>query len=307
MRLWPDIGLATIVLAALAGGAWAQSGSKSAPADAWKPADQKVVVYTKDKPPATPRLEDLELKGSVSQWGITWTFDKPARVGQFVNGDFYVVGPVTVVKIDPAPRYGKEVADDELDGREKVRGRPALPQRLHAQRARPAGSGVGLRRHELLPPRTPRQTAHRHEARRQPGLQHQPPPRREGHLSLSCRHRARRRRQQSCQDRRRAHVRRRSAAARCVPAGVFRSRPEDLPGPRPPPRPAAALRPARRGPGPGQDRRPHPAALVRLLLLLLRRSPAEHAQLRPGERPVPRQCRPPGLLRSRSPRTRSGC
>ena len=96
MRLWPDIGSATIVLAALIGGAWAQTGSKSATSDGWKPADQKVVLYTKDNPPATPRLEDLELKASVSQWGITWTFDKPARVGQFVNGDFYVVGPVTV-------------------------------------------------------------------------------------------------------------------------------------------------------------------------------------------------------------------
>ena len=60
------------------------------------------------------------MKGSVSQWGITWTFDRPARVGQFVNGDFYVVGPVAIVKINPAPRYGTEVADDELDGREKV-------------------------------------------------------------------------------------------------------------------------------------------------------------------------------------------
>ena len=70
--------------------------------------------------PTTPKLEDLPLKDSVSQYGITWTFEKPARTGQFINGDWYVVGPVTVVKIDPAPRYGKEVADDELDGREKV-------------------------------------------------------------------------------------------------------------------------------------------------------------------------------------------
>ena len=119
LRLWPNIGSATIVLAALAG-AWVQTGPKSALADAWKPADQNVILYTKDKPPATPRLEDLKLTESVSRWGVTWTFEKPARVGQFVNGDFYVLGPVTVVKINPAPRYGKEVAADELDGREKV-------------------------------------------------------------------------------------------------------------------------------------------------------------------------------------------
>ncbi|MGD0039708.1 MAG: hypothetical protein ABSE84_04680, partial [Isosphaeraceae bacterium] len=120
MRLWPHIGSATIVLAALASGAWALAASKSTPPDAWKPADQKVVFYTKKKPPATPRLEDLELTKSVSRWGVTWTFERPTRAGRFVNGDFYVVGPVAVVKIDPVPRYGKEVADDELDGREKV-------------------------------------------------------------------------------------------------------------------------------------------------------------------------------------------
>ena len=120
MRLLPDIGLATIVLAALAGGAWAQGGPKSAPPDARRPADRQVVVYTKDRPPATPGLEDLELTESVSRWGVTWTFGKPVRVGRFVSGDFYVVGPVVVTGIDPAPRYGKEVADDELDGREKV-------------------------------------------------------------------------------------------------------------------------------------------------------------------------------------------
>jgi len=40
---------------------------------------------------------------SISKDGITWTFSAPAPVGQFVNGDYYVVGPVTVTKIDPAP------------------------------------------------------------------------------------------------------------------------------------------------------------------------------------------------------------
>lgn len=44
----------------------------------------------------------------------------PARVGRFINGDFYVVGPIAVVKIDPVPRYGNAVADDELDSRQKV-------------------------------------------------------------------------------------------------------------------------------------------------------------------------------------------
>jgi len=60
-------------------------------------------VYTRDNVPALAKIEELELAKTVSQYGITWTFEKPARVGQFVNGDYYVVGPVTVVAIDPAP------------------------------------------------------------------------------------------------------------------------------------------------------------------------------------------------------------
>jgi hypothetical protein len=55
----------------------------------------------------------------ISQFGITWTFDKPARVGRFVNGDYYVVGPVTVAMIDPKPLWGHQVG--ELINREDVR------------------------------------------------------------------------------------------------------------------------------------------------------------------------------------------
>ena len=74
-----------------------------------------VIIYTKENAPATPKLEDLPLKGNVSQYGITWTFQKPARVGQFVNGDWYVVGPVTIEAIDPRPLYGSEIPRRELD------------------------------------------------------------------------------------------------------------------------------------------------------------------------------------------------
>ena len=72
---------------------------------------QPVVIYTKDRAPATPKLEDLPLKESVSRDGITWTFEKAVRCGQFVNGDWYVVGPATVVKIDPTPLYNDEIKD----------------------------------------------------------------------------------------------------------------------------------------------------------------------------------------------------
>ncbi|MFW6153939.1 MAG: hypothetical protein ACOC95_01865 [Planctomycetota bacterium] len=79
----------------------------------------EVTVYTKDDAPAAPKPADLPLRTSVSQYGITWTFAEPARVGRFVNGDYYVVGPVTITGIDPAPRCGDAVRDDELDANER--------------------------------------------------------------------------------------------------------------------------------------------------------------------------------------------
>ena len=116
MKTWIGTGLAAILCAAWAGGVRAQEQKAVTPA--W-PALTPNTVYTKDKPPATPKVEDLPLKESVLQYGITWTFEKPARVGQFANGDFYVVGPVTVKAIDPKPLYGKDIPEDQLDTREK--------------------------------------------------------------------------------------------------------------------------------------------------------------------------------------------
>jgi len=54
---------------------------------------------------AGPAMAALPLETRVSKDGITWTFDRPMPVGQFVNGDYYVVGRrVTVTSIDPAPQ-----------------------------------------------------------------------------------------------------------------------------------------------------------------------------------------------------------
>ena len=80
-----------------------------------------VTLYSKDNPPPTPKLDDLPLAPSVSQYGITWTFEQPARVGRFVNGDWYVVGPATVKMIDPKPLYGKEIPKFQLDHMDKER------------------------------------------------------------------------------------------------------------------------------------------------------------------------------------------
>jgi hypothetical protein len=41
---------------------------------------------------------------SITKDGVTWTFSAAVPVGQFVNGDYYVVGPVTVTSISPTPQ-----------------------------------------------------------------------------------------------------------------------------------------------------------------------------------------------------------
>lgn len=68
---------------------------------------QAVELYTAKSPPPVPVLEELPLRDSITQHGITWAFSKPTRAGQFVNGDFYVVGPVVVTAIDPPPKDGR--------------------------------------------------------------------------------------------------------------------------------------------------------------------------------------------------------
>lgn len=42
-----------------------------------------------------------ETASSVSRAGVTWSFDRPYEVGQFANGDWWVLGPVTVTEITP--------------------------------------------------------------------------------------------------------------------------------------------------------------------------------------------------------------
>ena len=44
-----------------------------------------------------------QLLDSVSDHGVTWTFDRAVPVGRFVTGEYYVVGGVTVTAVSPAP------------------------------------------------------------------------------------------------------------------------------------------------------------------------------------------------------------
>ncbi len=69
-------------------------------------------VYTAANAPGTPNTEQLELVTSLTQYDITWTFDRPVRAGKFITGDWYIVGPVTITSISPKPLFGEDVKSD---------------------------------------------------------------------------------------------------------------------------------------------------------------------------------------------------
>jgi len=48
-----------------------------------------------------------EGRGEITQYGIAWTFAEPTRAGRYVTGDWWVVGPVTVKAVTPAPSDGR--------------------------------------------------------------------------------------------------------------------------------------------------------------------------------------------------------
>ncbi len=44
---------------------------------------------------------------SITQHGITWNFSSAVTYGQFVNGDYWVIGPLTVSSVSPTPGGGR--------------------------------------------------------------------------------------------------------------------------------------------------------------------------------------------------------
>lgn len=61
---------------------------------------ERPLPYASEKPPAgSDRGSKL---AAVDRFGITWTFDQPSTCGRFVNGDWWVTGPVHIVEISPA-------------------------------------------------------------------------------------------------------------------------------------------------------------------------------------------------------------
>jgi hypothetical protein len=65
------------------------------------------ILSAENSQPSNLQQEWLQLRDRISQNGITWTFNAKVPVGRFVNGDYYVVGDVTIVSITPKPEEGR--------------------------------------------------------------------------------------------------------------------------------------------------------------------------------------------------------
>ncbi len=46
-------------------------------------------------------MQAAEEVDKITQYGITWHFDKKYKAGQFITGDWWVIGPVTIKSVDP--------------------------------------------------------------------------------------------------------------------------------------------------------------------------------------------------------------
>ena len=65
-----------------------------------------------------------ETAAELSQYGITWKFDRPYVVGKFVTGDDWVVGPVRIIAVTPEP--GPAPEDDKTEVRKNQFGDAGL-------------------------------------------------------------------------------------------------------------------------------------------------------------------------------------
>jgi hypothetical protein len=70
-------------------------------------------------------------RSSVAKDGITWTFNQAMPVGQFVNGDYYVVGPVTITSIVPRSTTSKPYKNGSVVDLPTPNGKSGFDSRLN--------------------------------------------------------------------------------------------------------------------------------------------------------------------------------
>jgi len=101
-----------------------------------------VVLLTYFAPP----LYAASQQSQISQFGITWTFDKDYTVGQFVNGDYWVVGPVTIIRIQPVSveLNGRTINGSMINPSPRLGQTQAYDSAAYGRYARPGNFDPGL-------------------------------------------------------------------------------------------------------------------------------------------------------------------
>lgn len=63
---------------------------------------------------------------SIEQYGITWTFSEAVQCGQYITGDWWVIGPVTITSVSPGPR--KALSTEYVDVNSNIFGDTGLKE-----------------------------------------------------------------------------------------------------------------------------------------------------------------------------------
>ncbi len=92
-------------------------------ADSTKSGQASVTITAPAPPPGTA--------SSITRDGITWTFSEAVPVGQFVNGDYYVVGPVTITAISPQPTTASPYLNGSVKNLPTANGKSGFDSRLN--------------------------------------------------------------------------------------------------------------------------------------------------------------------------------
>jgi hypothetical protein len=89
--------------------------------------NRAITADARDNSSTTP----LVRRGSVAKDGITWTFSQSVPVGKFVNGDYFVVGPVTITSILPRPTTSKPYKNGSVVNLPTSNGKSGFDSRLN--------------------------------------------------------------------------------------------------------------------------------------------------------------------------------
>jgi hypothetical protein len=79
----------------------------------------------------TAASASLATTSSLTKDGITWTFSAPVPVGQFVNGDYFVVGPVTIISVTPEPTTSAPYLNGSVKNLPTKNGKSGFDSRLN--------------------------------------------------------------------------------------------------------------------------------------------------------------------------------